>query len=251
MIRAEPDGPITWITIDRPDKHNAFTLDGYADLRRALTEFDADAERRVAVVLGAGGRAFSTGSDMSGASWHPEDGRPVNVTEHPDVDLPGKPVIAAIDGYCLGGGLEWALRCDIRIATPASTFGLPEPRWGALAGYGLHHLPRMIGPGDALYLQLTGDRIDAHRALRLGIVQELVEPEGLRERAAEIAGMIVRCSPLAVAAIKQTVWFNVRQGIEDSYRFVAPLAETIGRSEDVREGPRAFIDKREPRWKGR
>jgi enoyl-CoA hydratase/carnithine racemase len=100
-------------------------------------------------------------------------------------------------------------------------------------------------------MQLTGERIDAERALRIGLVQEVVEPDRLRARAAEIAASVIACSPMCAEAIKATVWFGVRQGIEDSYRFVAPLAAAIGRSEDAREGPTAFVEKRTPRWKGR
>jgi enoyl-CoA hydratase/carnithine racemase len=252
-VRTEIEGAVLWVTIDRPEVHNAMRLEDYEALRTAMAQLNADPALRVAVVAGAGGRAFSTGSDLRGSSWHPADGRTMHPTEDPEdpAFVPTKAVIAAIDGYCLGGGLEWALRCDIRIATPRSSFGLPEPRVGALAGYGLHHLCRMVGPGDALHLQLTGERIDAERALRIGLVQEVVEPERLRERAAEIAAAVIACSPMAVEAIKATIWFGVRQGIEDSYRFVAPLAAAIGRSEDAREGPKAFVEKRTPNWQGR
>jgi enoyl-CoA hydratase/carnithine racemase len=252
-VHVEAHGPVLWITMDRPEVHNALLPADYDRLRESMVELSADPALRVGVLTGTGGRAFSTGSDMKGASWHPPEGRPLGVTEAPEDPgrIATKPVIAAVDGYCLGGGLEWALRCDIRIATPRSSFGLPEPRWGSLAGYGLHHLSRLVGAGDALHLQLTGDRIDGERALRIGLVQELVEPERLHERTGEIAAAIIACSPLAVEAIKATVWFGVRQGIEDSYRFVAPLAAHIGRSEDAREGPRAFVEKRAPQWKGR
>jgi enoyl-CoA hydratase/carnithine racemase len=252
-VRTEVDGAVLWITMDRPEVHNAMRTEDYEAVRAAMAQLNADAGLRVAVLTGAGGRAFSTGSDMKGASWHPPAGQPLRTTEAPEEpdSVPAKPVIAAIDGYCLGGGLEWALRCDIRIATPRSSFGLPEPRWGSLAGYGLHHLSRLVGAGDALYMQLTGDRIDAERALRIGLVQELVEPDGLAARAKAIADTVIACSPMAVEAIKATVWFGVRQGIEDSYRFVAPLAAAIGRSADAREGPKAFVEKRSPNWQGR
>jgi enoyl-CoA hydratase/carnithine racemase len=245
------DGPIATITMNRPQVLNALDPEGYALLRGAFDRFEADASLRVAILTGAGGRAFSTGSDLRGASWHPGDDQPMAVTEETEPFPLTKPAIAAIDGYCVGGGLEWALRCDLRIATPRSSFGLPEPRWGSLAGYGLHMLSRMIPAGEALYLQLTGERIDAERAYRCCLVQELVEPERLLARAREIAGMILACSPLAVEAIKQTVDFGLRRGVEDSYRFARPLTRRIAGTEDAHEGPRAFAEKRNPVWKGR
>ena len=133
--------------------------------------------------------------------WHRGPGERMTVTEAAEPPALGKPVIAAIDGYCVGGGLEWALRCDIRIATPRSSFGLPEPRAGTLAGFGLHMLSRLIPPGEALYMQLTGSRIDAARAYRCCLVQELVAPEHLLARAREIADMVLACSPMAIEAI--------------------------------------------------
>lgn len=250
-IRYETDGPIARITMNRPRVHNALDEEAYALLRAAFERFDGDPARRVAILSGAGGRAFSTGSDMRGAFWHPPGDQPMAVTEETEPLPRTKPVIAAIDGYCVGGGLEWALRCDIRIATPRSSFGLPEPRWGSLAGYGLHMLSRMIPAGEAMYLQLTGDRIDAERAYRCCLIQELVEPEHLLERADGIAQMIVACSPLAVQAIKQTVDFGLRRGVEDSYRYVHPLTRAIAGTEDAHEGPKAFAERRAPAWKGR
>jgi E-phenylitaconyl-CoA hydratase len=249
-ILYEPDGSIVTITMNRPEVLNALDMEGYALLRGAFDRFEADPDLRVAILTGAGNRAFSTGSDLKGPSWHPPEHQPMAITEPPEAQPRTKPVIAAIDGYCVGGGLEWALRCDIRIATPRSSFGLPEPRWGALAGYGLHMLSRMIPAGEALYLQLTGERIDAERAYRCCLIQEVVEPEGLLERAHRIAEMILACSPLAVQAIKQVVDFGLRQGVEDSYRYLHPLTRAIAGTEDAHEGPKAFAEKRTPVWRG-
>ena len=111
-------------------------------------------------------------------------------------------------------------------------------------------LSRLIPPGEALYMQLTGARLDAARAYNCCLVQELVPPEELLPRAREIAQMVLACSPMAIEAIKATVMFGLRQGIEDSYEFVAPLAAVVGAGEDAREGPRAFVEKRPPQWRG-
>jgi enoyl-CoA hydratase/carnithine racemase len=250
-IHYDTEGQVALITIDRPDCLNALDDPGYRRLWDLLRPFEADPARRVAIVTGAGGRAFSVGSDMRQPFWHPGEGKQMTVTEAFEPAAVRKPVIAAIDGYCVGGGLEWALRCDIRIATPRSSFGLPEPLSGTLAGFGLHMLSRLIPPGEALYMQLTGAPVDAARAYRCCLVQELVAPEDLLTRAREIADMVLACSPLAVEAIKQTVSFGLRQGVGDSYDFVAPLAVIVGASEDAKEGPRAFVEKRPPSWQGR
>lgn len=247
----EDDAPVVTITMNRPHVHNALDPDAYAALSDAFERFRRDTRLRVAILTGAGGRAFSTGSDMRSGNWQAPAGAPRAVTETHEPFWVEKPVVAAIDGWCLGGGLEWALRCDIRVATARSRFGLPEPRAGSLAGFGLHVLARHVPPGDALYLQLTGAHVDGERALRIGLVQELVEPEALLARAREIADAVCECSPLAVEAIKQTVTFGIRQGLDDSYRFARPFAERIAASEDAAEGPRAFAEKRPPRWQGR
>jgi enoyl-CoA hydratase/carnithine racemase len=250
-VHYEVDGEVALVTIDRPACLNALDDAAYTRLWHLLRAFESDPALRVAIVTGTGGRAFSVGSDMRQPFWHRGEGEPMTVTEAHEPDAIGKPLIAAIDGYCVGGGLEWALRCDIRLATPRSTFGLPEPRSGTLAGFGLHMLSRLIPPGEALYMQLTGSSIDAERAYRCCLIQEVVPPEDLLRRAREIAELILACSPRAVEAIKQTVQFGLRQGFEESYAFVAPLAESVGAGDDAREGPRAFVEKRPPAWQGR
>lgn len=239
------------ITINRPEVHNALDAECHQLLEEALGRIEEDETIRVGILTGAGGRAFSAGSDMRAGVWLIGDDQPRTVTEDAEPPPRRTPMIAAIDGYCLAGGLELALRCDIRIATPSSSFGLPEPRSGTMAGYGLHMLSRMIPAGEAFYLQLTGTRIDAERAHRACLVQELVAPERLLPRAFEIAEMVTACSPLVVTAIKETIDFGLRRDLEDSYRFVRPAAEAIGRSEDAHEGPRAFQERRPPSWKGR
>jgi len=250
-ILYETRGPIAEITLNRPERLNALDLEAYGQLREYLLRFDADPKLRVAILTGAGERAFSTGSDMRSDAWVEDNDKPVLVTEELDPLEIRKPLIAAIDGYCVAGGLEWALRCDIRLATPRSQFGLPEPRNSTLAGYGLHYLSRIIPPGEALYMQLSGEFIDAERALRNGLVQELVAPEALMDRAEEIAGKIIECAPLAIEAIKKVVYFNLKRGVEESYAFAEPLAAHVGRSEDAKLGTRNFARRRKTGWKGR
>jgi enoyl-CoA hydratase/carnithine racemase len=248
-ISSVVEGQVATITIDRPEVLNALTEQGYEALEDTLGAIDDDDDVRVAILTGAGGRAFSVGSDLRVSAARPPD-EPMIVTEGAPPPLRRTPLIAAIDGYCLGGGLEWALRADIRIATPRSTFGLPEPRTGSVAGFGLHALARLVPPGEALYLQLTGMRVDAERALRSCLVQELVAPERLLDRAHELAAEIVRCSPGAVAVIKQVVDRTVRHDLAASYEAVGPAADALGRGADAREGPRAFVEKRDPAWSG-
>jgi enoyl-CoA hydratase/carnithine racemase len=164
----------------------------------------------------------------------------------------GKPVIAAIDGYCLAGGLELALRCDIRIATEKSTFGLPEPRRSLLAGYGLHNLSRMIPLGEALQIQLTGSPISSQRAYDIGLIQRRVaDRAALIKEADAVADDICLCAPLAVRAIKSIVKTGRNLPVEYSWKFSEPIHTIINGTEDRLEGPKAFAEKRKPNWKMR
>ena len=161
-----------------------------------------------------------------------------------------KPLIAAIDGFCVAGGLEVSLQCDIRIATKKSEFGLPEPRWSILAGYGLHNLNRMVPLGESLYMQLTGSRINSERAYCIGLIQDVVEDrEELLERVDQVAGEIKLCAPLAVQAIKQIVYQGRNLPVEYSQKLAIPISERISATEDSIEGPKAFSEKRKPEWK--
>jgi enoyl-CoA hydratase len=187
-LRYERIGAATVLTIDRPERRNA--VDGAtAELfRRALEDFEADDDARVLVLTGAGGEAFCAGADLKALDLD---------VDHPDGPMgptrltPSKPAIAAVDGWCLAGGVELALWCDMRIGTPASTFGLFERRWGVpLVDGGTQRLPRVVGMGRALELILTGRPVDAEEAHRIGLVNEVVEPGGHLTRALELAEKI-------------------------------------------------------------
>ncbi len=187
-LRYERVGAASVLTIDRPERRNA--VDGAtAELfRQGLREFEADPEARVLVLTGAGGEAFCAGADLKALDLD---------VDHPDGPMgptrrtPSKPAIAAVDGWCLAGGVELALWCDLRIATPGSTFGLFERRWGVpLLDGGTQRLPRVVGLGRALELILTGRPVDAEEAQRIGLVNEVVAPGGHLERALELAEKI-------------------------------------------------------------
>lgn len=245
-----------YITLNRPEAMNALNLAVREGVRGALADIRDDDDILVGIVTGAGGKAFSAGMDLKERTRLDQAGGPR--TEFSTWDGRWtefgiwKPLIAAVDGYCLAGGLEMSLQCDIRIATEKSTFGLPEPRRSLLAGYGLHNLSRMIPLGNALYIQLTGNHINADTAARWGIVQEVVpDREALMKRVEQIAGDIMQCAPLAVQAIKRIVMQGRNLPVEYSIKLAQPISEIISKTEDRLEGPKAFAEKRKPVWKMR
>ena len=245
-----------YITLNRPEAMNALSMHLREGLRAAFEDVRDDPEVLVAIVTGAGGRAFSAGIDLKERAVQDRSGGVPSTLGGWDGRLTElgvwKPIIAAIDGYCLAGGLELALQCDIRIATTASRFGLPEPRRSLLASYGLHNLSRMIPLGNALYLQLTGSHITAEKAERWGLLQDVVaDRAALTERVEQVAGEILECAPLAVQAIKRIVMQGRNLPVEYSMKLADPISTAIDKTEDRLEGPLAFAEKRRPDWQGR
>jgi enoyl-CoA hydratase len=187
-VRYERRGAAAVLTIDRPHRRNAIDATTAAALRQGLESFESDEEARVLILTGAGGEAFCSGADLKALDLNVDDpAGPLGFTRL----TPSKPAIAAIDGWCLAGGLELALWCDIRIATPVSTFGCFERRWGVpLIDGGTQRLPRVVGMGRALELIITGRPVSAEEAQRIGLVNEVVEPEAHLDRALELAERI-------------------------------------------------------------
>jgi enoyl-CoA hydratase/carnithine racemase len=240
---------VAWLTLNRPEQLNAQNDAMTNRLVELFTEISRDDEVLAAVITGAGDRAFSAGADLKEVASGGFDVMDrVGRDFYPYVS---KPLIAAIQGYCLAGGFELALRCDIRIATPDAQFGLPEPRWSLMAGYGLHNLSRMVPLGEALYMQLSGERIGAQRAYEIGVVQKVVPREGLLAEAARIANAIAQNAPLAVQGIKKVVMTAKDLPVEHSWKYANLIEQRVYASEDFSEGPKAFAEKRKPRWKGR
>lgn len=261
-IRFECVGTVAILTIDRQSVHNAIDSETSQALIEAWIRFrDAD-ELRVAILTGAGERAFCAGADLRGvgdfyrkltsaerlrrAALTPGLG---GITRNLVID---KPILAAVNGYCLAGGLEVALACDLRLASENATFGLPEVTRGIVPGAGgTQRLPRLIGPERALDLILTGRRIDAREAERLGLVTRVVPLADLRDEALSLAQSIAENAPLAVRAAKAAVWHGLDLPLEEGLRLEQLLAEPVRQSEDAQEGPRAFLEKRKPEFKGR
>lgn len=250
-LRYEKRNDRAYITLNRPEAMNALNASLREGLRDAIQDSDEDRGILSIIIIGEGGRAFCAGVDLKEMSRF--DAAGVLYQGPPPEEAVaqcGKPVIAAIDGYCLAGGLEIALRCDIRIATEQSTFGLPEPRRSLLAGYGLHHLSRMIPLGEALHMQLTGSPIGSQRAYEIGLIQRRVaDRAALIKQADAVADEIALCAPLAVRAIKQIVKTGRNLPIEYAMKFHEPILQLINQTEDRVEGPKAFAEKRKPNWK--
>ncbi len=261
-IRFETEGRVALLTIDRPEVHNALDFETSDALVAAWERFRDDDDLRVAILSGAGERSFCAGADLRGVGDFYKSLSSAQrlrrseripglggITKNLSID---KPIIAAINGHCLAGGLEIALACDLRIASENASFGLPEVTRGIIPGAGgTQRLPRLIGTERALDLIMTGRRIDAAEALRLGLVSRVVEATGLREESLGIAATIAENGPLAVRAAKAAVWHGVDLPLEEGLRLEQLLAEPVRQSDDAQEGPRAFLEKRKPEFKGR
>ena len=248
---------LAYITLNRPERRNAIDPLTSKELLDAFTAFKEDDNLWVAIVSGSGDQAFSAGADLVAmAESFAGKGDP-GILSVPFAGITRgfecwKPIIAAINGYCLAGGLELALSCDIRIAAEHATFGLPEPKRAIIpAAGGTQRLPRAVPLAFAMELLLTGDRFDAETALRFGLVSRVVPADKLLTTAEEIAHKILECGPLAVRAVKQAALEGRQLSLIDGLKLESELAGRVFRSEDAREGPTAFAQKRKPEYKGR
>ena len=256
-ILYETKGSVAKITINRPEAMNAFDLETARVMAERLQEFDADAALRVAIITGAGDKAFCAGADLKKMHGGSHDGGINELWDFERQNRLGqrlqtvKPVIAAVNGYCLAGGLELALGSDIRIASTNASFGSPEVRWSILHGFGAMRLPQTVGMSVVMEMLLTGERIDARRAYEVGLVSRLVEPAALMRTAEEMAQKIASNGPLAIRVTKDLAWRGLHEHPADMLRYYAAVTALIHETEDAKEGPRAFSEKRVPQFKNR
>lgn len=243
---------IARITLNRPDKMNAMTTEMYAEISQRLKEIDEDPEIWVGIITGTGDRSFSAGADLAMEGRTGGRGWSAYRANRFDYGLEiQKPLIAAVNGYCLAGGLELALICDIRVASPNAQFGCPEVKWNLLHGYGAQRLSYIVGLSNAMRLLLTGEFINAEEAYRIGLVQEIVPLEKVRYRAGEIAARICENGPMAVRMTKEMTLRALDMSLSDGLRLYTEYSRQVFRSEDMLEGTRAFAEKRKPAFNNR
>jgi enoyl-CoA hydratase/carnithine racemase len=257
-ILYEKKDQIAYITLNRQERMNALGRELGQARARALKDASEDPDILVIIFSGAGGRAFSAGADLrEGAEAYyegrlPEDRRPEEAeVRFGETDCP-KPIIAAIDGYALGGGLELATRCDIRVATESSRLGMPEVRRGRTSGSGVLMLSRMIPLGEAKWLQFTGSHMTAERAYQIGLIQAIApDRAGMWDAAHQIANDIKLGAPLTMESVKRII--DIGRYIPPEYAAAYKKQEDvfISKTEDIKEGVTAFAEKRQPVWKRR
>jgi enoyl-CoA hydratase len=254
-VLTEIAGRVAIVTINRPDKRNALNTPTRTALMAALDELERNREVRAVILTGAGEKAFVAGADIAEF----EGNSPVDQyrimsarSVYAAADRFPKPLIAAINGFCLGGGCELAMACDIRLAAEGAKFGQPEINLGILpGGGGTQRLPRLVGLGQAFRLLYTGDLIDAAQALRIGLVDEVVPAAQLMHTARALAEKIASKSPVALSLIKEAVRSSTRMPLDEGMRHEATLFGLVFSSEDKREGVAAFLGKRAPEFTGR
>jgi len=243
------------ITLNRPDALNALNMEILTELDNLLEEIRKDEKIRVVIITGAG-RAFSVGADLREAGTMDEAGAKAFIkfgqgvfNKIEDFD---KPVIASINGFALGGGLELALACDVRIASENARIGVPEVGVGLISAWGgCVRLPKVIGRGKATELILTGGQVDAKEAERIGLVNKVVPPDELSSTVMWTAGTIATKAPIAVKLAKKIVSKAMEISVEDGNKMMADAAMTCFKTEDIQEGVRAVFEKRSPQFKGK
>ena len=255
-IKLEKKGSIAYITIDRPKVLNALNMQTMGELREAFTGIKDDAEVRVAILTGAGEKAFVAGADINElqrnnaveAKAYTHRGQAVLEL----IENLGKPVIACINGFALGGGCELALACTMRLASENAKLGQPEVKLGIIGGYGgTQRLPRLVGKGLALQMLLTGEMISAQEAHRIGLVNEVVPPAQLIVRAEEIARKIIANGPLAIQYTLEAVNKGMEMPLAEGLFLEATLFAVACSTEDMKEGTKAFLEKRPAVFKGK
>lgn len=251
---------IAVVTFNRPDAMNAMNRQMTRELIDACERVETDASVRVAIFTGAGEKAFSAGMDLkerAGTSFSPIERRAQKLsatiqTQTRAVAAVTKPTIAAIRGYCVGGGLEFALACDMRVAAEDAKLGLTEVKRGLIPGAGgTQRLARAVGVAKALEICLTGDTVSGSEALRLGLVNVAVPASEVLAAAENLAQRILKGAPLSVTFIKEAIKKGVELSLDEGFRLESDLSALIATTEDSKEGPRAFAEKRAPVWKGK
>lgn len=254
FCRYEVEGPLLTLTLQRPEVLNALHRAAHVELADAFDRFNQDPSLRVAIITGSGDRAFCVGTDLKALAHTGDHRKPTTgfagITHRFDL---WKPLIAAVNGLCLGGGMEILAACDLAVAADHARFGLPEPRVGlaALGGGLLQRLPRQVGMKHAMELVLTAQPVDAARALEMGIINRVVPASAVLASARALAAQLLECAPLALQASKQVMLQSLREAdlnatLHEDY----PMAARMLASQDAVEGPRAFAEKRTPRWAG-
>ena len=253
-IRFEREGRLAWVTIDRPEAMNALDMAHNEELNRVWAEFRDDQDLWVAILTGAGNKAFSAGADLKTLIPAQVEG----VME--DWNFGGitrgfktfKPIIAAVNGVALAGGLEMVLACDLRVAADHARLGLAEVKWAIIPGAGgTQRLPRAIPLARAMEMILTGDPITADEAYQLGLVNRVVSADSLMAEARSLAETLLARGPLALRAAKQAVLEGASLSFDQGLALELDLFSKVMRTEDAAEGPRAFAEKRSPKFQGR
>ncbi len=252
VIEYKKEGRIAIFTINRPEAMNAMNIAGLQELGEALTDFENDQAIWVGIITATGDRAFCSGADVKDALPFMKK----NIDKVPATHLRGlhiwKPLIAAINGVALGGGLEVAMACDIRIAVERARFGLPETTLGLIPGWGgTQRLPRLVPWAKAAEMLFTGKWIDANEAYRIGLINAIVTPDKLMTTAREWADIICKAGPLAVRAAKEAMIRGTSTSLDEGLKIESELEYRTIFTEDFTEGTTAFIEKRTPNYKAK
>jgi enoyl-CoA hydratase len=254
LIDRQP--PVAIVTINRPRVLNALSFATLNELDRALQTLGAGSDIRAIVLTGSGGKSFVSGADISELQGLESAEQACEQARHAHeiigrIQRMAQPVIAAVNGYALGGGCELAMACDIIIAAENAQFGQPEVNLGIIPGYGgTQRLPRLVGRAKALELILTGERIRADEALRIGLVNKVVPQEELLDAAIAMGKTIAEKGPIAVALAKRAVYEGLEVGLTTGNKIETAYFGLAAGTEDRKEGTSAFLEKRKPEWRG-